>query len=60
MTAAGSDASFSDLAAIIVTSRQFRNRAGENTLGTGPKAGAERPDERRVKARASQSRAGMQ
>jgi hypothetical protein len=48
MAAAGSDASFSDLAAIIVTSRQFRNRAGENTLRPGPKTSA------------SQSRAGTQ
>ena len=30
MTAAGGDASFSDLAAMIVTSRQFRNRVGDN------------------------------
>jgi hypothetical protein len=30
MTAAGGDASFSDLAIRIVTSRQFRNRAGDD------------------------------
>ena len=35
MTAAGGDASFSDLAVKIVTSRQFRNRVGE-TSGSYP------------------------
>ena len=30
MTAAGGNASFSDLAVKIVTSRQFRNRAGDD------------------------------
>jgi hypothetical protein len=60
MTAAGNDASFSNLAATIVTSRQFRNRAGENTLAPGPKTSAEGPGEHGLKARASQSRAGTQ
>ena len=31
MTAAGGDATFSDLAARIVTSRQFRNRVGDTS-----------------------------
>jgi hypothetical protein len=37
MAAAGGNTSFSDLAATIVTSRQFRNRAGDQ-------AGAPRPN----------------
>jgi Protein of unknown function (DUF1585) len=32
MTAAGGNASFSDLAVKIITSRQFRNRAGDDGL----------------------------
>jgi hypothetical protein len=36
MTAAGGNASFSDLAVKIITSRQFRNRAGDDEV---PKAG---------------------
>jgi hypothetical protein len=39
MTAAGGDASFADLAVKIVTSRQFRNRAGDDrepAESTGP------------------------
>ena len=43
MTAAGGDASFADLAIKIVTSRQFRNRAGDD--GT---AAVERGDTRRA------------
>jgi len=38
MTAAGGNASFSDLALKIVTSRQFRNRAGDD--GVPAEAGA--------------------
>ena len=38
MTAAGGSASFSDLAVKIVTSRQFRNRAGDNGVTPLPKA----------------------
>jgi uncharacterized protein DUF1592/uncharacterized protein DUF1588/uncharacterized protein DUF1595/uncharacterized protein DUF1585 len=60
MAAAGSDASFSHLATTVVTSRQFRNRAGERILEAGSKASAERPGERHEKADASQSRAGIQ
>jgi hypothetical protein len=37
MVAAGGDASFSDLAVRIVTSRQFRNRAGSDAVAPGPK-----------------------
>ena len=43
MTAAGGNASFSDLAVKIVTSRQFRNRAGDDGVPAEPKAG---PDSR--------------
>jgi hypothetical protein len=56
MTAAGSGASFSSLAATLVTSRQFRNRAGENTFGPESKTGGERLEQ----AGASQARAGIQ
>ncbi len=38
MTAAGGEASFADLAVRIVTSRQFRNRAGEDG-GPPPRRG---------------------
>ena len=41
MTAAGSNASFSDLAVKIVTSRQFRNRAGDEGVPAEPRAGPE-------------------
>jgi hypothetical protein len=40
MTAAGSTASFADLAVKIVTSQQFRNRAGEPAASTGPRTAA--------------------
>jgi hypothetical protein len=39
MTAAGGNASISDLAVRIVTSRQFRNRAGDEGAPAEPKAG---------------------
>ncbi|HET7220095.1 MAG TPA: DUF1592 domain-containing protein [Vicinamibacterales bacterium] len=39
MTAAGGDATFADLAARIVTSRQFRNRVGDDDVA-GPKTSA--------------------
>ena len=39
MTAAGGNASFSDLAVKIVTSRQFRNRAADAGVPVEPKAG---------------------
>ncbi len=39
MTAAGGNASFSDLAVRIVTSRQFRNRAADEGVPAEPKAG---------------------
>jgi hypothetical protein len=38
MTAVGGEATFSDLAVRIVTSRQFRNHAGEDETGTDVKA----------------------
>jgi hypothetical protein len=38
MTGAGSDASFSDMAVKIVTSRQFRNRAGDDAGAPGATA----------------------
>jgi hypothetical protein len=38
MVAAGGDASFSDLAVKIVTSRQFRNRAGDDGVPAEPKS----------------------
>ncbi len=60
MTAGGGNASFSSLAATIVTSRQFRNRVGEDTVESAPKASAEGQGERRPRARVSQSRAGIQ
>jgi hypothetical protein len=60
MTAAGGDAAFSNLAATIVISRQFRNRAGESTLSAVSRASAGRPGERREKADASHARAGIQ
>jgi hypothetical protein len=41
MTAAGNNASFSDLAIAIVNSRQFRNRAAEETVTTVPTARVE-------------------
>ena len=40
MAGAGGDASFATLASTIVTSRQFRNRAGDVEAAPGPKAGA--------------------
>jgi mono/diheme cytochrome c family protein len=40
MTALGGDASFSDLAVRIVTSRQFRNHAGDAGAPAEPKAGS--------------------
>ena len=43
MTALGSTASFSDLAVRIVTSRQFRNRAGDDDPATRLTANANRP-----------------
>ncbi len=39
MTAAGGNASFSDLAVKIITSRQFRNRAGDEGVAAEPTAG---------------------
>jgi hypothetical protein len=58
MAAAGSDASFSDLAAAIVTSRQFRNRAADAEAAPRPAA---RPPARSAEAGLSQkSRAGNQ
>ena len=45
MTAAGGNASFSDLAVKIVTSRQFRNRAGDDGVPAESKTGP--TDERR-------------
>jgi len=47
MTAAGNTASFSDLAMAIVNSRQFRNRAAEETVATVPTA---RPEGRSTSA----------
>jgi hypothetical protein len=38
MTAGGANASFSDLAVKIVTSRQFRNRVGDDASGSGANA----------------------
>jgi hypothetical protein len=40
MTAAGGEASFADLAVRIVTSRQFRNRAGDDAAPDGSTAGS--------------------
>jgi hypothetical protein len=40
MAGAGGEASFAALASTIVTSRQFRNRAGDVEAAPGPKAGA--------------------
>ena len=40
MTAAGGDATFADLAARIVTSRQFRNRVGDDGAASRPKTSA--------------------
>ena len=40
MTAAGGDATFADLAARIVTSRQFRNRVGDDDTAPRPKTSA--------------------
>ncbi len=55
MTAHGGDASFSDLAIAIVNSRQFRNRAAEETAPTVPTSA--RADGHSISA---QSRAGHQ
>jgi hypothetical protein len=52
MAAAGDNASFSDLAVTIVTSRQFRNRAGE--AGAAPRPNAQ------PQARPAEARAGTQ
>jgi hypothetical protein len=59
MTAAGGDASFSTLAAAIVTSRQFRNRVGDGTAAPVSTAaeGTRKPG---PKAGPSQSRAGIE
>jgi hypothetical protein len=59
MTAAGGDASFSTLAAAIVTSRQFRNRVGDGTVAPVSTAaeGTRKPG---PKAGPSQSRAGIE
>jgi len=51
MATAGANTSFSDLAVTIVTSRQFRNRVGDEGVAPAPLAGA--------KAGPSQSRAGI-
>ena len=51
MAAAGGNASVSDLAVKIVTSRQFRNRAGRTGAGAPRQDRAQRPDERRESAR---------
>ena len=40
LTKAGGTATFSDLAVTIVTSRQFRNRAGEDQVTSAPTAAA--------------------
>jgi hypothetical protein len=49
MTAAGGSASFSDLAVKIITSRQFRNRAGEPPQSPIPSPRSPIPDPRSAK-----------
>jgi len=49
LTAAGSTATFSDLAVKIVTSRQFRNRAGDQSAPAAPGAlGTTKTETRRM------------
>jgi hypothetical protein len=59
MAGAGGNASFSDLAVAIVTSRQFRNRVGGEDAGPASKTPAKTRAEGGPKAAASQSRAGI-
>ena len=46
MMAAGGNATFADLALRIVTSRQFRNRAGDGAVSAGPERTASSPGNR--------------
>ena len=58
MASAGGNASFSDLAVTIVTSRQFRNRVGGEDGGPAPAAPAKTRAEGAAKPGAPPSRAG--
>jgi len=51
MIAAGGNASFSDLALTIVTSRQFRNKVGDDDAATVETRATERPEPKAAKAR---------
>ena len=52
MIKAGANASFSDLASTIVTSRQFRNKVGDEDAATVVARAAERPEPKTARARA--------